>query len=180
MNTGQMLMTVLATFLLTTVILTTNRGLLTNTETLIEAKQDLVTISLATSLLERASRLDFDTSTIAATPTTTAQLGPIGRESGESAGRDSLFNDIDDYNNFLDTVRIGAKSNYDTVGDYYYIRSKVYYVNENDPWGTPLAGTSSTTKSWMKRIEVSVWPRGARDITDTFYLCQLHGYWKWR
>ena len=180
MNTGQMLMTVLATFLLTTVILTSNRSLLTNSETLIRAKQDLVSISLATSLLERAARLDFDTATITSSPTATSQLGPIGRESGELMTRDSLFNDVDDYNNLYDTIIIGANSATDSVGDVYCLRSNVCYVSEADPWGNPLAGTSGPTKSWLKRIEVRIWPRGDAVATDTFYLCQLHGYWKWR
>lgn len=177
MGTGQMLLTVLATFLLTTVILTSNRSLLTNTETLIRAKQDLVSISLATSLLERATRLDFDTATINKTPSDVNKLGQIGREAGEVVTADSLFNDVDDYDNMLDTVSVGAPQDASIIPDRYYLRSNVYYVNENDPWGAPLTGTA---RSWIKRIEVRVWPQGAISVTDTFFLCQLYGYWKWR
>jgi hypothetical protein len=180
MGTGQMLLTVLATFLLTTVILTSNRSLLTNSETLIRAKQDLVSISLATSLLERASRLDFDTATINNTPTDPGNLGPIGIEGTEVAGRDSLFNDVDDYNNFLDTVLVGSVQDSVVRNDAYYLRANVCYVSEADPWGNPLAGTSATTKSWLKRIEVRIWPKGAKSVIDTFFLVQLQGYWKWR
>lgn len=179
MGTGQMLMTVLATFLLTTVILTSNRGLLTNTETLIRAKQDLVSISLATSLLEKATRLDFDTATIYNSPSSVSQLGPIGREAGEPASQDSLYNDVDDYDGLLDTIAVGAPIDTSIHPDTYFLRVNVYYVDENNPWGDPLSGVGGS-KSWMKRIEVRVWPRGAQTVTDTFFLCQLYGYWKWR
>jgi hypothetical protein len=177
MGTGQMLLTVLATFLLTTVILTSNRNLLTNSETLIRAKQDLASISLATSLLERASRLDFDTSTINGSPTSTSKLGPIGMESGEVAVKDSLFNDVDDYNNFIDTVLLGSVQDTVVRSDAYFLRANVYYVSEADPWGEPL---SVSSRSWLKRIEVRIWPKGAQNVIDTFFLTQLQGYWKWR
>lgn len=177
MGTGQMMLTVLATFLLTTVILTSNRSLLTNTETLIKAKQDLVTVSLASSLLERAARLDFDAATISATPASSSLLGACGIEAGEVVWMDSLFNDIDDYNGFLDTIKMGTKGSHDSVGDVYYLSAAVVYVNEADPWGTPLSGAS---RSWLKRIEVKAWPQGAMGLVDTFFIAQLHGYWKWR
>ncbi len=177
MGTGQMMLTVLAVFLLTTIILSMNRTYVDNTETIVRTKSNLVSISFATSQIQKAGRLAFDDFTKVTNDTIvgplvfdsssfSAQLRP---ETGETANKDSLFNDIDDYNGYTynDTTQ---------TGDVYYILTKVNYVSPNNPYGDTTAG-----KQWAKRVTVRVWPKVAGNLKpDTITLMQVFSYWRWR
>lgn len=69
--------------------------------------------------------------------------GQLGRDTGELAGRDTMFNDIDDFRGFVDSVdtpRFGK----------FYISTSVYYTRETAPYD------SINAQSFLKRIDVRV------------------------
>jgi hypothetical protein len=184
MGTGQMLLTVMAVFLLTTIILTNTRSYVTNTEVIVKTKMNLISIGLATSQIDRISRMAFDQQTVANNDTSVdpspvdslSQLSAIlGKETGETAPagkrKDSLFNDVDDYNGYSDIISTVS-------GDSFYVKCFVFYVDSLDPFGPAL-----TRKSFTKRIDVRVWPkfRGSSiDSVDTIFLTKSVGFWRWR
>ncbi len=75
---------------------------------------------------------------------TTAFASTLGRDgAGEIAGKDTTFNDVDDYAGFQDSVttpRIGK----------FYVSCSVCYVNEAAPFD------STIIRTFMKRITVAV------------------------
>ncbi|MGD0338971.1 MAG: hypothetical protein ABSB78_09300 [Bacteroidota bacterium] len=177
MGTGQMMLTVLAVFLLSTIILSMNRTYVDNTETIVRTKSNLVSISFATSQLQKAGRLAFDDFTKVANDTTVGPLvtdsssfsAQLKWESGETGHGDTLFNDIDDYNGYLYTDST-------QTGDKYNILTRVSYVSPSNPWGDTTAG-----KQWAKRVTVRVWPQVAGNLKpDTITLTQVFSYWRWR
>lgn len=74
----------------------------------------------------------------------TAFSAILGRDgAGEVIGRDTTFNDIDDYKGFIDssaTPRLGK----------FYVTCDVHYVNETPPFD------STGIRTYMKRINVRV------------------------
>lgn len=67
----------------------------------------------------------------------------LGVDAGEIAGRDTTFNDLDDFKGFkdsIDTPRFGK----------FYIACKVYYTNETSPYD------STGNRSFLKRVDVTV------------------------
>jgi hypothetical protein len=179
MGTGQMMLTVAAVFLLSTIILSMNRTYVNNTETVVTTKMNLISVAFATSRIQRAARLAFDERTAVPNDTnlipmvddSTKLSATLGYETGErvTGRRDTLFDDLDDYNNYLD-------SEFTQSGDMFYIFSRVKYAKPKDPFDT-----TTVTNNWAKRIEVRVWPRfstGAR--VDTIRLVQVFSYWRWR
>jgi MSHA pilin protein MshD len=181
MGTGQMMLTVMAVFILSTVILSSNRGYVSNTGTIIQTKLNLIATSLATSRVQKASRLAFDQNTRAANDTTafpnpitlTTQLSAtLVAEAGEANGSDTLFNDVDDYNNFIAIDSTPA-------GDRFRVGSTVLYVDENNPFGP----ASPSGRTWVKRLDVWVTPMinpRPGEKPDTLRMKQVFGYWRWR
>lgn len=181
MGTGQMLLTVMAVFILSTVILTSNRSYTGNTGTIISTKLNMIATSLATSRIQKASRLAFDNNTRALNDTlldqspvtTTGGLSqsPLGPEGGESNGTDQLFNDVDDYNGF--TVVEGTPS-----GDSFTVSSNVSYVSQNTPFDATVTGPT-----WFKRMDVVVTPKVNPTPGETVYpirMQQVFSFWRWR
>lgn len=175
MNTGQMLITIGAIFLLTMVILTTNRGLVTTNATMIDNRYGILATSLATSMIEKATGKAFDHNT-----DTTAindvnlltNVSALGIETGESRNSPEDFNDFDDYNCFitnpkLDTVAFegtNRKIIFKTFCRVDYIRTS----NPNSAWNQ---------KTWHKRMIVRVI---SPEMTDTIKLSTIYSYWYFR
>jgi hypothetical protein len=84
----------------------------------------------------------------------TAFASTLGRDGvGEVAGKDTTFNDVDDYKGFQDSVatpRIGK----------FYVTCSVCYVNETSPFD------STATRTFMKRVTVSVTSNFLVDPSD--------------
>jgi len=182
MNTGQTMITLLAMVLLSFLILRVNNMFLQTNTTLYTTKFEVLGYSLAQSMLQEIERLSFDQNTVSAAISDSSNLSStLGPETGET--NDSLFNDIDDYNNFTrsDTVP-------DHNGIVFNLRCKVEYVLPT----TPDVATSS--KTWQKRITIFVTSpymtqntltnQYYKNVTattpqqqDTIKLSQVFSYW---
>jgi hypothetical protein len=175
MNTGQMMITILAMFLLSMIILTTNRGFLMTNTTMIDSRYDILSVSLATSILEDATSVAFDEKTAGAAVTATSSLtavSSLGIDGAESSTRPDLFDDCDDYNCYktnpkLDTLVLQGTTQKIILNSY----CRVDYVDGNSP------NTVSTTQTYHKKISVRVISPG---MTDTVKLSTIYSYWYFR
>ena len=103
----------------------------------------LTSFSLAQNVLEEIKEKSFDQTTIQFPTSNPASLTPVaslGRDSGEAY---PYFNDVDDFNDYKDTV---AAPYFET----YYISCVVEYVDGNDP------DVVSSTQTFYKKAIVTV------------------------
>jgi hypothetical protein len=172
MNTGQTLMTLIAMMLLTMVATRVNTQVANINTTATNSKYALAAISLAESKIEYASNLAFDEKTVGAVVNTTSGLTPVaslGVDAGESKYVDTTFDDFDDYNGYVDTVKT-------LVSTVYYISCTVNYVD-------PLVITSKPGKTavnyptWSKCMNVMV---TGMNMKDTIRMSVVNSYWKFR
>ncbi len=149
--------------LLGTVILSTNRGIRNNSQVILTTNFGLESVSLATSTIEKAQNLAFDAVTDTdAVNNVTLLTAPssLGREDNNP----SDLNDFDDYNNRLETDTLST--------GIYFVRTVVYYVSRNTATGTL---DSSTTRTWSKRLDVSVWNK--EDPLTVVRMSTVFSYW---
>lgn len=98
--------------------------------------------SIGQSILETIQVKAYDENTVSSDIYYSSQLStPLGTESGESS--DTLFDDIDDYDNYQSTIQM-------TRLDSFRVSVDVYYINQSNP---DIAVTSPT---FSKRIDVEV------------------------
>lgn len=173
MNTGQMLITIGAIFLLSLVILRVTTTLLTTSDVLDRSKLDILATSLATSIIEEANDKAFDANTVAGAAGSTAILSStLGKEAGENY---PFFNDFDDYNCYKDTPK------HDTIylasGDSVIFDTfcNVNYVLDTEP-DKPVA-----QKTWHKLLSVKVTSDALMDENtnkqDTIKMSTVFSYW---
>lgn len=135
----------------------------------------IVATSLGTSLIEQTNALAFDEATVDTTITSATQLTAatsFGPDAGETSI--SMFDDIDDFNNY---VKI------DTLQSVTYISTvKVEYLSVTPP----STVTVTTTKSYSKRITVCVTSPYLIDYSvtparpDTIMFQTIYSYWYFR
>lgn len=177
MNTGQMLLTIGAIFLLSTVILTVNRGFLTTNTTMITNRYGIMASSLATSMIERAISKAFDENTDTTEVTSTSQLTlpqNLGLDAGENRNDPNLLDDFDDYNcyRFLphrDSIQIDPMD--PTKKLYFDTFCRVDYVSDSNP------NNVSSTRTWHKRMQVIV---TSSAMEDTIRMSTIYSYWNFK
>lgn len=145
MGTGQMLLALVALTILASVTISANKLILNETDVVQGSEAIITGTAIGQAMLEEITVKYFDQNVLPPLSTDTAgaftppdQLGP---DTSDVAGVDTTYNDIDDYNGYSDSVstpRLG----------YFDRRCEVYYVNE--------AGDSSTVRTFMKKIKVTV------------------------
>lgn len=126
MNTGQTLITIGALVLLSMTILRINTGFLSTNSVLQATKTSVFAVSYATSTMEKANSLAFDSATDTTSLTNVNQLtnvASLGPETGETV---DTFDDFDDYNNYF------AQDSLELNG-YYETRCYVSYVEPTNP-----------------------------------------------
>ncbi|MGB5893205.1 MAG: hypothetical protein WBG58_03435 [Ignavibacteriaceae bacterium] len=163
MNTGQSLLSIGALLLLSLTVLRVNNSILTTDETLQDSKLGLLAVSVATSLIEEASKKAFDgvTAEDAITDlsalTSPYSLGPNGLETPET------FNDFDDYNGYTkqDTIN--------TID--YTIACQVNYIIADNVDGIIMERT------WHKKITVII---TSSLMSDTLIFSSVYSYWHFR
>ncbi len=176
MGTGQTLMTILALGLLGALFLSNNRSTLDQRQSIESAQWEIMASSLATSLVEKATSLSFDQNTVSSevsSPnglTGVNSLGPEG--SAETAGPESKFNDIDDYNGFQKDVSGDSLAIGGTGSAEFHVWSRVQYVS--------IVGNhidSSATRTYHKRLTVWV---SSESMHDTVTYQSVYSYWYFR
>lgn len=123
-------------------MLSTNRYMVDQNESIIQREYEFYGISLAQSFIEEGKTKAFDVVLVngsVSSPDDLSpwnQLGPAGDENWPN------FNDVDDYNGLTLT---------DTTGtDSFYVSIDVFYVEENDP------ETPANDETWYKRMNVTI------------------------
>ncbi|HUX59899.1 MAG: hypothetical protein ACYC49_10570 [Ignavibacteriaceae bacterium] len=143
MSNVQSMLAIGAMIILSFISLSFNSAVL-NTSTIdFQNKVSLTAISLADNMLEEIKSKSFDQATLQFPTNNLASLTPpssLGPEAGEVYPN---FNDVDDYNGFIDTV---AAPYFET----YYLSCKVEYVSGNSP------DVVSSVQTFDKRVTVTV------------------------
>lgn len=177
MGLGQTLLTIMALMLMGRLILTINTTMLDSGFTKDMAEYRITATSLGTSFLEYSEGLAFDQAT-ADTFLTSSQLGlltaaaSLGPDAGETTS--SLFNDIDDYNNYvkIDTVTNSA---------IFKTRGKIEYLSVV---GSTMSAT--TIRTWNKLLTVYITSDYLVDYSvkpprpDTLKFQSVFSYWYFR
>ncbi len=169
MNSGQMLITMGAMFLLSIIVLSVNNGYLRNNDIILDSKFDILAVSLATSIIEDAKGLSFDANTTGGSNLIyTSQLSTCGPGASEYyIDRDSNnYNDFDDYNGlhitYNDTSLESAVFNIDCEAG---------YISDTNP------DVFVSTKTWYKRLDVYL---SSPSMTDTVKLSTVTSYFYFR
>ena len=176
MGTGQMLVTIFSMCLLGTIILNTNRGIASSSEVFSMTNYSLEDVSYATSIIQRAQKIDFDAQTrinIVTSPTQLTAAGSLGQETG-------VYSELDDVDDYQGTSAAGAgRLGVDTLATgIYYSRTQVHYVADNN------LDAFSAAPTYHKRLDVWVWnkeellnlnrpPRRG----DTLHMATIISYW---
>jgi len=171
MGTGQMLLTLSALVLLSLVVLRVTNGFLTTNNVLMETKFGILSVSLATSILEEAMGKAFDEKTAYEGVTeVTSDLSNIGTD-GEIYPN---FDDIDDFNNLsFSTFDTTIQSNRFArmYSAEYLVECKVGYINPENP------DQFTSNKTWHKKISVQVTTPSS---TDTVKMSTVYSYFYYR
>ncbi|MCW8809868.1 MAG: hypothetical protein OQJ93_11560 [Ignavibacteriaceae bacterium] len=164
MNTGQMIMSMGAMILLSTIVLRVNTLNLTNESIRDDAQYGVLATSIASSIIEEAQSKAFDENTDTNSVSSLTKLSDVlGPESGET---EATFNDFDDYNGF-------TKRDSSMPSAVFNIYCEVVYVDPTD------LGGFSTSRTWNKKINVMITSPFA---TDTLILktSSIFSYWYFR
>ncbi len=178
MNTGQMMITMAAMILLSTVILSVNRNALNTTTKMSESKYQILAVSLGTALIEEAFGKAFDEKTAYDTSIGTNKTAESVNDLSAYLGKDTkenkrkLFDDFDDYNGYTDST-----SNDSTLQSANFtLASKVYYV---DP-STSNHLTPVSYRTWHKKIDVFITSPFINNNKDTVKLSKVYSYYYFR
>lgn len=165
MNTGQSMLTLGAIMMLSFITLRINANIIQAQGGIQNAKFGILATSLATSMMERASRLAFDDASVDIDITTTSSLtawNALGPETGETI---TTYDDIDDYNNysFIESSLPSAV---------FKIQCSVFYVNPE-----VSLSTLTSTSTYHKNFTVAV---SSVSMKDTIRLSSIYSYWFFR
>lgn len=166
MNTGQSLFSIGALLLLSMTVLKMNNFILVNDTVMQDSKLGILAVSLATSLIEEASKKAFDANTVDAEVSDFNLLTnyPLGRGVGEIEDSSQTFNDFDDYEAYEYHYDYLPSAEYD-------LKCTVYYVEPTNPQ------QKVAYRTWHKKMEITVTSESMR---DTIKLSTIYSYWHFR
>jgi hypothetical protein len=177
MGLGQTLLTIMALMLMGRIILSTNTATLNSGFTKDIAEYRITATSLGTSTLENANALAFDEASVDTFLTQSrinelTASNSLGPDAGETDP--TLFDDIDDYNNYVKIDTVTNSAIFNTMVSVSYI--------------TVSSGTISTTtsKTFNKMITVKVTSDYLLDYSsdppkrDTLQFRSIFSYWYFR
>ncbi len=164
MNTGQMMLSIGAMMLFSTIMMRTNTSFLLNNEVLDDAQFGVLATSIATSVIEQAQGHAFDDVTDGASTDNINDLtdpNDLGPENGETF---DTFDDCDDFNGyvFVDSTMQSAT---------FKSTCEVIYVDDLNLFST------GSNRTWHKKITVTV---SSPFSSDTVKLSSLYSYWYFR
>ncbi len=166
MNTGQSLFSIGALLILSLTVLKMNNFILANDTVMQDSKLAILGISLATSLIEEASKKSFDANTVENEVAACSLLTnyPLGRGTGEIEDSSITFNDFDDYD--------GYEYHYDYLPSAEYdLKCSVYYVSSTNP------EVKVGYRTWHKKMDITV---SSESMRDTVKMSTVYSYWHFR
>lgn len=166
MNTGQMMIGILAMGLVTLTILNFNKDSINTQDLLIYNKEFIIATTVAQSILDEISGKEFDEEiVIGSTIVTANDFSSILRKEGSEVYPN--FDDVDDYNNFSKTDTIPGMGIFD-------ISIEVYYMTD--------AMVKTTSKTYNKNVTIKVTNSAFANFytqkVDTLVLSSLFSQWK--
>lgn len=165
MNSGQSLLSIGALLLLSLTVLRVNNSILSTDTVLQDSKLGILGVSLATSLIEEASKKAFDLASAEDAVTDLDQLtSPWGLGPGAGETSPETFNDFDDFNGYTEVISSLPSAPFT-------ISCEVCYVSDNNIDGKIME------KTWHKKIIVKVTSPSMR---DTVKLSNVYSYWHFR
>ncbi len=137
---------------------------------MMDSKFGILATSIATSLIEKASKKAFDANTFENGVSNLNELteaSGLGPGTGESAP--DACNDFDDFNGYTDQITNLPSAIFD-------VSCEVCYINPSNPDG------KLSTRSWHKKMTVTVTSPniGNAEKTDTIKLSTIYSYWHFR
>lgn len=167
MSNIQMLLALGALFILSLLIINLSKNTLLTEDVFYDCNFGILATSLASSVIEDASKKHFDEKSDTIHIDKTSELtvsSSLGNDPDEPADQPKYFNDIDDYNGYsaVDSSMPSAVFN---------INCSVGYVNPADP------DKIVSTPTWHKKITVRVTSQSMR---DTIYQSSVFSYWNFR
>ncbi|MEW6195715.1 MAG: hypothetical protein AB1521_11230 [Bacteroidota bacterium] len=194
MNTGQMLITIGAVFLLALVILRVNTNFFSTQSVLYNTQFGVMAVSLGTSVMEEAGSKAFDQATDTTSVSNVLNLtaaGSLGPDAGEVYPN---FDDFDDFDGFSKIVSPDSASIIRFYGFGYpaykqidtSLKSAIYkidcvvdYVNPTTP------DVAVTSQRWHKRLRVTITSPQFHDTLsyasrDTLRMSTIFSYWYFR
>jgi MSHA pilin protein MshD len=166
MNTGQSLFSIGALLILSLTVLKMNNFILANDTVMQDSKLGILAVSLATSLIEEASKKSFDANTVENEVSACSLLTnyPLGRGTGEIEDSSITFNDFDDYD--------GYEYHYDYLPSAEYdLKCSVYYVSPSNP------EVKVGYRTWHKKMDIIV---SSESMSDTVKMSTVYSYWHFR
>ena len=150
----------------------TNKTSLAIEDVMYDSNFGITATSIASSIIEDASKKRFDKVTAIFDPTDSSYYevsdandftpaADLGIDSGEDLTDPKTFNDFDDYDNYVtvDSTMPSAVFN---------ASCKVVYVNDT------ALDDSVNTQTFHKKITVKVWSKSMR---DTMVMSSIYSYW---
>ncbi len=164
MNTGQMMLTIGAMILLSTLMLRINTSNLQTDSVRAEAQYGVIATSIITSIMEKAKSLAFDTKTDTNNVTSTIDLTPalnLGPGFGETY---DTFNDFDDFDGYTKVDSSMPSAVFD-------ISCEVFYIHKTN------LKAKYHSRTWHKKIVVQV---SSKFMQDTIKQSSIYSYWYFR
>ncbi|MBT8378581.1 MAG: hypothetical protein KJN64_05080 [Ignavibacteria bacterium] len=164
MNTGQMIMSMGAMVLFSTVMLRVNTSNLLNEAIRDEAQYGVLATSIATSIIEQATSKSFDENSDSTSVSNLSEL-TLSSNLGPDAGEDyRTFDDFDDFDGFTHRDSTMPSAVFDIV-------CSVNYVESSNIKST------TTNLTWHKKIDITV---SSPFSQDTFRTSSIYSYWNFR
>lgn len=166
MNTGQTLFSIGALLILSLTILKMNNFILANDTVMMDSKVGILAVSLATSLVEEASKKAFDANTVSNEVTACSLLTnyPLGYGAGEIKDSSQTFNDFDDYDGYKHHYKNLPSAEYD-------LSCSVYYIDPSPPF------QKVNHQTWHKKMDIIV---TSPSMKDTIKMSTIYSYWYFR
>lgn len=165
MNQGQSLMSIGALFLLSLTVLRVNNTILQTDSVMQDSKFGILATSIATSLIEKASKKSFDANTVEnSVSTLTGLTAAAGLGPNTSEEPPDNCNDFDDFNGYTEQIT-------NLPSAVFNVSCEVSYVAPDNPDG------KLSTQSWSKKMTVKV---SSPSSQDTIRLSTIYSYWHFR
>ncbi len=166
MHTGQSLFSIGALLILSLTVLKMNNFILANDTVMQNSKLGILAVSLATSVIEEASKKAFDAKTVEAEASACSLLTnyPLKTETDETPDNSSTFDDFDDYNGYQIHYNNLPLAEYD-------LKCEVYYVAADNP------EVKVNFRTWHKKMDIIV---TSKSMEDTVRMSTIYSYWHFR